>query len=77
MKAIQIKYCVPTNTKGARWKVWAMDNKAKYYSRDYARDSYIDALECAGYYAMSLGWNGRTVLGTLPNGDYVAVFTGK
>jgi len=74
MKAIQIKYCGPTNTKGARWKVWAMDNKAKYYNYDYAQDNDFDAIGCAARYAAELGWEGSTALGTLPNGDYVAVF---
>lgn len=74
MKAIQIKYCGPTNTKGARWKVWAMNNKAKYYARNHALDCDIDAIECAGRYAMLQGWNHSQALGTLPNGDYVAVF---
>ena len=73
MKAIQIKYCGPTNTKGARWKVWAMDNAAKYYDRDYATDGEFDAENCAVRYAMALSWNLSQVLGTLPNGDYVAV----
>ena len=74
MKAIQIKYMGPTNTKGARWKVWAEGAPAKYYDRDYELDVDIDAINCAGKYAMSHGWNHSQALGTLPNGDYVAVF---
>ena len=73
MKAIQIKYMGPTNTKGARWKVWAIDNKAQYYNRDYALNHDNDAIQCATAYENSLGWFNPMVFGTLPNGDYVAV----
>lgn len=74
MKAIQIKYCCPTNTKGARWKVWAMDNAVKYYSRDYEFDGQVDASFCVSAYLKDKGWGDSFVMGTLPNGDYVAVF---
>lgn len=73
MKAIQIKYCGPTATKGARWKVWAMDNAARYYPRDYSLDGQKDAERCASEYAAALCWNSELLIGTLPNGDYVAV----
>lgn len=73
MKAIQIKYCGPTNTKSARWKVWAMDNKAKYYDRDYEFDGQVDANFCVSAYIKNMGWDNDFIMGTLPNGDYVAV----
>ena len=73
MKAIQIKYMGPTNTKGARWKVWAMGNKAKYYDRDYEFDGKDDANFCVSAYLKYLGWDNNFIIGTLPNGDYVAV----
>ena len=77
MKAIQIKYCGPTNTKGARWKVWAMDNAVKYYNRDYGFNAQVDANFCVSAYIAYIGWDDNFVMGTLPNGDYVAVLERK
>lgn len=77
MKAIQIKYMGPTNTKGARWKVWAMDNKVKYFNRKYQYDAANDAALNAAHYAVLNGWNSPIKMGTLPNGDYVAVLERK
>lgn len=77
MKAIQIKYMGPTDTKGARWKVWAEGVKAKYYSRDYEFDGQVDANFCVSAYLKCCGWNNNFVMGTLPNGDYVAVLERK
>lgn len=73
MKAIQIKYCRPTATKGARWKVWARDDVAKYYNRDYQFDGHVDANFCVSAYLKDKDWGEDFIIGTLPNGDYVAV----
>jgi hypothetical protein len=73
MKAIQIKYCGPTNTKGARWKVWAESTSAKYFNRSYELDGRDDANFCVSAYLKEMGWNNDFTMGTLPNGDYVAV----
>ena len=72
MKAIQVKYMPVTETKPARLKVWAMDNKAQYVTDTDAPH------KAANVYASNLGWleyNSWTecsrglVGGTLPNGD--------
>lgn len=57
MKAIQIKYCGPTNTKGARWKVWAESTRVKYYNREYEFDGRDDALKCANEYLDFIRWD--------------------
>lgn len=62
MKAIQTKYIGPTNTKGARIKVWAEDNQAKFASRDYDLNADVQAENVARQYAEDLGW--------LQNGQY-------
>lgn len=56
MKAIRTKYFGPTNTKGARIKVWAEDNKAKFADYDYARDLADQCEDIAEGYACRLGW---------------------
>lgn len=77
MKAIQIKYLGPTNTLGARLKVWAGDCPVKYMPRDYSIDVEVDATYCARLYMKLMGWQGDIAFGTLPNGDYVAVMKGE
>lgn len=76
MKAIQIKYCAPTVTKGARWKVTTYSHGAKYYDRDYSLDAHKDAANLAEYHLYEfLKWDDLKIaaIGTLPNGDYAAV----
>ena len=43
------------------------------YNRDYEFDSKDDANFCVSAYLKHNGWNNDFVMGTLPNGDYVAV----
>lgn len=73
MKAIQIKYMGPTNTKGARWKVWAEGVPAKIFNRNHDLSSEFDAENCAKEFAKDMNWFNPLVFGTLPNGDHVAV----
>lgn len=73
MKAIQIKYLAPTDTKGSRLKVWAEGVKPKIYGRNYDVSGEFDAENCAKEYAKDMNWFNPLVFGMLPNGDYVAV----
>jgi hypothetical protein len=73
MKAIQIKYLSPTNTKGSRLKVYAEGCKPFIASRDYAADYGTQAYNLADDYILLQGWNCKiSGFGQLPNGDYVA-----
>ena len=77
MKAIQTKYFCPTNTKGARIKVWAADNKAKFADYDYSANMPDMCEKIATDYAERLGWlqNGQYVIesGCLDGGHYCHV----
>jgi hypothetical protein len=66
MKAIQTKFFGATNTKGARIKVWAEDNKVKFVPYDHGLDLDQQSEKIAAEYAESLGWlqNGRYALHT-------------
>ena len=71
MKAIQVKYLSPTNTKDARLKVWT-EAGSHTESRDYAGEPADQAREMAIQYATT-HWDCEiTGFGTLPNGDWVA-----
>jgi len=82
MKAIQTKYYPATDTKGARVKVWASDNKGKFAGYDYGASLADQCEDIATRYAEGLGWlgNGQYVLasGSLQDGHYCHVlrFTG-
>lgn len=71
MKAIQIRYLAPTDTKGSRFKAFteAGSMTAPY---DYALDHEHNALALAEAYCKKYAWDRPTGFGSLPNGDYVA-----
>lgn len=73
MKAIQVRYLGPTDTKPSRLKVMAYGLKPEIYNvwRD-AMES--DAFIVARKYCKSHGWSTALVGGQLPNGDYVFCF---
>jgi len=72
MKAIQVKYLGPTNTKPSRWKAFASGKLQITLSYDYALNSEDNARKAAQALADKMKWNiaiGGS--GSLPNGDYV------
>lgn len=73
MKAIQIKYLGPTNTKGARLKAYT-EAGALIESRSYEDNADVQARKLASKYIKAKGWDNCRVtgFGGLPNGDYVA-----
>jgi hypothetical protein len=75
MKAIQIKYLPPTDTLGSRWKVWAdgVGSITEHYDYAFNNDVQVEAL--ANDFAQAK-WNiGIMGIGTLPNGNYVALLS--
>lgn len=72
MKAIQIKYLPPTNTRGTRLKVWAEGMKPEIYNRDYELEP-CDQARILGAAWAHKHWQQTSDLGfgSLPNGDYV------
>lgn len=77
MKAIQIKYLGPTNTRGSRWKAWVEYYGAHTVPYDHALNSEANArLAAKGLIDKhGLGWVIARI-DTLPNGDYVACLGG-
>ncbi len=75
MKAIQIKYCGPTNTKGARLSVKAMDNKTIWHSYDHGSESMEKQAEIIAWeYINMMGWKASKIhVGTISNSECVAV----
>jgi len=71
MKAIQIRYLCPTNTKGARLKAFT-DAGTITVSREYGNEPADQARELAQSYADKYNWGKVCGFGTIPNGDYVA-----
>jgi len=72
MKAIQIRYYGPTNTKGSRYKAWT-DAGAIITAFNYALDADENARAAAVEYArVKFNRDGIQGFGSLPNGDYVA-----
>ena len=72
MKAIQIKYLGPTNTKGSRLKAWTGAG-TMIEGLDYSLNLYDQAEQLAQRYATKQGWQSLiSGFGMLPNGDYVA-----
>jgi len=74
MKAIQVKYIGPTNTKGSRWKAWAEGVKPIYVPYSYS-DRDGGAYHAAWVLCEKHGWPGIELRsGVLPNGDCVFCF---
>lgn len=76
MKAILVKYCGPTNTRGSRWKVSAEGVPSRFYSLENVKpdDGRYDA---AVVFACRMGWmceGVRLVGGGLPDGSTAYVF---
>lgn len=72
MKAIQIKYLAPTNTKPARLKAFT-DAGSITESANDGLDSHTQALLLVERYIKEKKWNVNIDgFGVLPNGDYVA-----
>ena len=76
MKAIQVKYLPPTNTKGARWKSFAEGGASVTLSREYALNHDEDARRVAIALTTKMEWARPTGAGCLPNGDYVFTLGG-
>ena len=72
MKAIQIKYLSPTNTRGSRFKAFT-DAGSMVEPMDYALNPSEQARQLADKYIEKMGWQSKvTGFGSLPNQDYVA-----
>lgn len=75
MKAIQIKYLPPTNFKAARMKAWTEggNNVTVPFQHEISCDN-ARAEDVAQELIYRMGWNVMIAgIGTLPNGDWVAV----
>ncbi len=75
MKAIQIRYLPATNFKGARMKAWTEgDNKVIVPFQYEISNDELRAQDVAQELICRMEWNVKIKgIGTLPNGDYVAV----
>jgi hypothetical protein len=73
MKAIQVKYLAPTNTKGSRYKAFIGDGISLTIDQDYSLDYPENMMLAAKMLAQKLEWKGEFVGGTLPNGDMVFI----
>ena len=73
MKAIQVKYLSPTNTKGSRIKVMAEGVKSITLGYHYTHND-CGRLKAAYLLCEANGWPKELVEGQLPNGDYVFCF---
>lgn len=72
MKAIQIKYLSPTNTKGSRLKAFT-DAGSITEALDYSYSIEQQAEKLAARYIKKKNWQSKiTGFGCLPNGDFVA-----
>jgi hypothetical protein len=72
MKAIQIRYYGPTNTKGSRFKAWT-EAGSMTVPYDYALGADGTVRKLAEDYCQKMEWLGMKLnFGTLPNGDHVA-----
>jgi len=72
MKAIQIKYLSPTNTRGSRFKAFT-DAGSMIEPMDYSLKPCEQARQLADKYIEKMGWPSKVSgFGSLPNGDYVA-----
>lgn len=71
MKAIQVRYLPPTNTRGTRWKAFAEGGESVTIGRDFGLDGAVDARRAADALREKMGWSPITGEGVLPNGDYV------
>lgn len=72
MKAIQIKYIGPTDTKGSHYKAMAEGNDSLCVSYDHGISDEQQARELAQLYCNLKDWGQVYGFGCLPNGDYVA-----
>lgn len=78
MKAIQVKYIGPTNTRGTRVKAFADCGLSVIEPRDYALNYDEQARNAAIKLIAKMEWNvDITGFGVLPNGDYVATLGSK
>ena len=72
MKAIQIKYLSPTNTRGSRFKAFT-DAGSMTEPMDYSLEPCEQARQLADKYIQKMGWSSKVSgFGSLPNDDYVA-----
>ena len=72
MKAIQVKYIGPTNTKPSRWKAFVEGGSSLTASYDYSLDAEDNARSVAIALMVKLNWTSQiTGSGVLPNQDYV------
>ena len=89
MKAIQIKYLPPTDTLGSRWKVWAdgvgsmtapvdmtiVPTLGGGYKETAPFNPEAQAEALASDFAETKWGLGILGIGTLPNGNYVALLS--
>lgn len=66
-QGIQTRYFGPTNTKGARVKVWAQAG-ARYISWDHALNADANHAAACQKFADEWGWTGRWIGGQMPDG---------
>lgn len=66
-QGIQTKYCGPTNSRGARVKVWAQAG-VKYIPWDHALNADENHRAAAKAFAAEWEWHGRWIGGALPDG---------
>jgi 3-deoxy-D-manno-octulosonate 8-phosphate phosphatase KdsC-like HAD superfamily phosphatase len=76
-QAIIVKYLGPTNTKGSRYKATSASGLSKTLGIDHALNGEENARQAAKALADSLKWKGSMVCGSMGDGLYVFVFTGK
>jgi hypothetical protein len=77
MKAIQVKYLAPTNTKGSRWKAIAWPGLSVTLSYDHALTGAENARTAAYALSDKMCWKRPKGEGQLPNGDYVFTLGGE
>lgn len=75
MKALQIKYFGPTNTKGARLKLAVEGFAAVYESRDYSIEVYEQALSMAEWFITKNDFPAVSGIGCI-NGVYYVTLGG-
>ena len=75
MKAIQIRYYGPTDTKGPRFKAWTKAGQITAgYDYDFEHEG--NALQLAKSYCEKYNWPAPVGIGSIPNGDYVVTLGG-
>ncbi len=74
MKAIQVKYLSPTNTKGSRIKAIAEGVKPLTFGFDHGYTFEGNAFIAAHKLCEVYNWPKKLSQGSLPNGDIVFTF---